>query len=131
MGGYGCHRDGVGVSRYRTLPPATYVGIALVGRLCAPLDVSAMMAASGRLLISAGLVLSLAACGQSTSTPPSSAPTAVVLGPPATSLVPTAALQQTAPTSGEAPVTTPRVLSTSIVAPTTAPQSATTPSVVA
>jgi len=85
-----------------------------------------------RLLISIGLVLSLAACGLSTSTPPRSASTRAALGPPATPLAPATALPQTAaPTSVGALATTPRVLPTSTIALTTAPQSATTPSVVA
>ena len=90
------------------------------------------MNASQRLLISVGLVLSLAACGQSTSAPPRSTPTAAALGQPATPIAPATALPQTAaPTSGGALSTTPSVLPTRTVAPTTAPQSTTTPSTVA
>jgi hypothetical protein len=89
----------------------------------------AIIQASQRLLIRVVLMLSLAACGQSTSAPTRSASTAAPLGPPATPLAPATVLARTAlPTSEGLVATTPSVPSASTIAPTPAPGS-TTPSV--
>jgi len=89
------------------------------------------MDVSQRLLIAVGLVLALAACGQSTPAPARSTPTAAAFGQSATLIAPATVLPQTAPTGEGALTITPGVLPISTVAPTITPHWAATPSVVA